>query len=119
MASAGRCSKLQALVFDPHYIQFKPKGAGVTLYFTPEFMRKNQRPNQVSDPCYIPAVPTGKPDFGAPNCPVRALRYYHRYMTEHPVKEGQTPLIYSFLGQRCGQARSSVQPRFLSGYPPP
>ena len=30
------------------------------------------------------AVLTGKPDFGAPNFPVRALRYYHRYMTEHP-----------------------------------
>ena len=35
MASAGRCSELQALVFDPQCIQFKPKGAGVTLYFTP------------------------------------------------------------------------------------
>ena len=37
MASAGRRSEL---VFDPQYIlvQFKPKGAGVTLYFTPEFM---------------------------------------------------------------------------------
>ena len=35
-ASQGRRSKLQALVFDPQYIQVKPKGAGVTLYFTPE-----------------------------------------------------------------------------------
>ena len=43
MASAGRCSELQALVFDLHYVQFKPKGAGVTLYFSPEFMRKKQR----------------------------------------------------------------------------
>ena len=51
--------------FDPQYIQFKPKGAGVTLYFIPEFMRKNQRPNQVTDPWYIPAVPTGRPEFGA------------------------------------------------------
>ena len=33
---------------------------------------------------YIPAIPNRKPDFGAPNCPVRAVRYYHRYMTEHP-----------------------------------
>ena len=72
MASAGRCSELQALVFDPQYIQFKPKGAGVTLYFTPEFIWKNQRPNQVNDPWYIPAAPTGKPDFGAPNCPIRS-----------------------------------------------
>ena len=48
-------------------------------------MRKNQKPNQVGDPWYIPAIPTGKPEFGAPNCPVRALRHYHRYLTEHPV----------------------------------
>ena len=47
-------------------------------------MRKNQKPNQVNDPWYIPAVPTGKSEFGAPNCPVRALSYYHRYLTEHP-----------------------------------
>ena len=77
MTSAGGRSKLQAPVFDPQYIQFKPKEAGVTLYFTPEFMQKNQRPDQVNDLWYIPAVPTGKSDFGAPNCPVRALKYYH------------------------------------------
>ena len=82
MASVERRSELQALVFDPQYIQFKPKGAGVTLYFSTEFMRKNQRPNKVNDPYYIPAVLTGKPDFGAPNSPERALRFYHRYMTE-------------------------------------
>ena len=84
MASAGRRSELQALRFDQNYIQFKPKGAGVTLYFSPEFMRKNQKPNQVNDPWYIPAVPTGKPEFGTPNCPVRALPYYHRHLTKHP-----------------------------------
>ena len=33
MASARRCSELQALKFDLQYIQFKPKGTGVTLYF--------------------------------------------------------------------------------------
>ena len=47
-------------------------------------MRNNQKPNQVNDPWYIPAVPTNKSEFGAPNCPVRALRYYQRYLTEHP-----------------------------------
>ena len=84
MASAGRRSELHELRFDQNYIQFKPKGAGVTLYFSPEFMRKNQKPNQVNNPWYIPAVPTGKSEFGTPHCPVRALRYYHRYLTEHP-----------------------------------
>ena len=43
MALAGRCSELQHLVFDfdSKYVQFKSKGAGVTLYFSPEFMPKN------------------------------------------------------------------------------
>ena len=31
MASAGRRSELHVLRFDQNYIQFKPKGAGVTL----------------------------------------------------------------------------------------
>ena len=73
MASAGRCSELQGLVFDQKYSQFTPKGAGVTLYFSPEFMRKNQKPNQVNNPWYIPALPTGTLEFGTPNCLVRAL----------------------------------------------
>ena len=66
MASTGRRSELQALRFDQNYIQFKPKGSGITLYLSPEFMRKNQKPNQVNDPWNIPAVPTGKSEFGAP-----------------------------------------------------
>ena len=58
-------------------------------------MRKNQEQNQVNDPWYIPAVPTGKSGLGAPNCPVRALRYYHRYLTEHPEvrKDRHRPFI--------------------------
>ena len=32
------------------------------------------RPTQANDPWYVPAIPAGKSDFGAPNyCPVRAL----------------------------------------------
>ena len=38
MASARRRSELQALMFDPQYIQFKQKGAGVTLYFSPKLL---------------------------------------------------------------------------------
>ena len=81
MASAGRGSELQALVFDPKYVQFKPKGA--RCYST-----------QVNDPWYILAVPTDKSDFGAPNYMVTALRYYHRYMTEHPeLRKGSRHLF--------------------------
>ena len=108
MASAGRRSELHALRFDQNYIQFKPKGAGVTLYFSPEFMRKNQKPNQVNDPWYIPAIPTGKPEFGAPNCPVRALRYYHRYLTEHPeLRKGRRRLFFPIKDNNAGKELSA------------
>ena len=55
MASAGRRSELQPLRFDQTYMQFKPRVAGFSLYFSPEFMCKNQKPNQVFGPWYIPA----------------------------------------------------------------
>ena len=108
MASAGRRSELHALRFDQNYIQFKPKGAGVTLYFSPQFMRKNQKPNQVNDPWYIPAVPTGKPEFGAPNCLVRALRYYHRYLTEHPeLRKDRLRLFVPIKDNNAGKEPSA------------
>ena len=68
-------------------------------------MQKYQRPNQVNHPWYIPVVLTGKPNFGAPNCPVRALRYYHLiHDCRAPgVKEGQTLLVYSIQRQPCGE----------------
>ena len=100
--------------FDQNYIQFKQKGAGVTLYFSPELMRKNQKRNQVNDPWYIPAVPTGKPEFGAPNCPVRALRYYHRYLTEHPELR-MTDTVFLFQSRTIMPVRSLVHPPFLGG----
>ena len=109
MASAGRRSELHALRFDQNYILFKPKGAGVTLYFSPEFLRKNQKPNQVNDPWYIPAIPTGKPEFGAPNCPVRALRYYHRYLTKHPeLRKDRLRLFVPIKDNNAGKELSAA-----------
>ena len=122
MASAERCSELQALVFNPQYIQFKSNGAWVTLYFTPEFMQKNQRSHQVvhpwhiCGPWYIPVVLTFKLDFGAPNCPVRALRYHDRCMTEcRELRKGRRCL---FIQDTTIRGRRSVQPLFLVGSAP-
>ena len=108
MASAGRRTELQALKFDQNYILFKPKGAGVTLYFSPEFMRKDQKPNQVNDPWYIPAVPIGKSEFGAPSCPVRALRYYHRHLTKHPeLRKDRCRLFVPIKDNNAGKELSA------------
>ena len=105
MASAGRCSEIQALMFDRKYIQFKPKWAGVTLYFSPEFMRKNQKPNKVNDPWYI----SGKSEFGASNCPMRALRYYHRYLTEHPeLRKDRHRLFVPIEDNKAGKELSAA-----------
>ena len=48
MASAGRRSELHALRFDKNYIQFKPKGSGVTLYFSPGSFQRFLLVNQNS-----------------------------------------------------------------------
>ena len=112
MASAGRRSEVQALVFDQNYIQFKPVGAGVMLHFSPEFMRRNQKLNQVNNSWYMPAVPTGKSEFGAPNCPVRALRYYHRYQSEHPeLRKGRHLL---FIQIKDNNARKELSAATIS-----
>ena len=69
LASAWRCSELQALVFDSKYLQFKSQVYGVRLYFSPEFKHKNQQLSQTNDPQFIPAFSTGKSgEFGFPNC---------------------------------------------------
>ena len=58
----------------------------------------------------------GKPDFGAPNCPVRALRYYHRCMTDRSeLRKGRRRL---FIQDTTRRGRSSVQPLFLVGSAP-
>ena len=72
-------------------------------------MRRNQKPDHINDPWYILAVPTGtgKSDFGARNCPVRALSYYHRYITVHPkLRKGRCRLFVITITPE----KSSVQP---------
>ena len=71
-------------------------------------MCKNQKPNQVNDPWYIPAVPTGKSEFGAPNCPVGALLYYHRYLTEHPeLRKDRRRLFVPIKDNNAGKELSA------------
>ena len=50
-----------------------------------------------------------KPDFGAPDCPVRALRYYHRYMTEYPeLGKGRRCLSIPFKDNNAGKELSAA-----------
>ena len=56
VASGGRRSELQALVFDPRYIQFKPKGAGLP-YISPHKEESEAKPSQ------LPVVHTSGSDW--------------------------------------------------------
>jgi hypothetical protein len=89
MASGGRRSELQALMYDDIYCNFAPYGAQVKLSFNPAFIRKNQRASETNAPLIIPAIPTGKQQFGHPNCPVRALKYYHRRTRDPSIRKGR------------------------------
>ena len=51
--------------------------------------------------------PTGKSGFGAPNCPVRALRYYHRYLTEHPELRKDRRLFVPIEDNNAGKELSA------------
>ena len=78
-------------------------------------MHMNQKPNEVNNPSYIPAVPTGKSEFGPPNCPVRALRYYHRYSTEHPelMRKGRCHLFVIFDNNARKELSESTLSRWI------
>ena len=54
-------------------------------------------------------VLTCKPVFGAPNCLVRALRYDHRHMTEHPeLRKGRHHLFIPFKDNNAGKEPLSL-----------
>jgi hypothetical protein len=107
MASGGRRSELQALMFDDKYCQFAPFGAHVKLSFNPSFIRKNQRATETNAPLVIPAIPTGKAQFGHPNCPVRALKYYHRRTKDPLLRKGRSHMFIPLKDVKPGQEISS------------
>ena len=83
LPSATRHSELQA---------FKPKGHG--LHYTLPSSLCDKIRDLTKSMTRDTSVPTGKPDFGGPNCLVRALRYYDTCRVSR-VEEGQTLLVYS------------------------
>ena len=80
------------MMFDSKYIPFKPKRAGVTLC---EKIKKSvEKIKKSVDLLYVPATSTEKSELGAPDCPIRILRYHHRYMSEHPeLRKGKLCLF--------------------------
>ena len=107
MASAGRQSELQA--FESQYIQFKPKVLGLLCISPHRSCGKIRGQTKSVIRGRIPVFLTGKPEFGAPNCLVRALKYYHRYMSEHPeLRKGRRRLVIPFKDNNVGKQLSAA-----------
>ena len=45
--------------------------------------------------------------FSTPNCPVRALRYYHRYLSEHPDLRKDRRLFVPIKDNNAGKELSA------------
>jgi hypothetical protein len=73
LASGRRCSELHALAIGRSAIF---SNSGVTLYFRPGFLVKNERSNFSSNPIFLPYINKHKDRELRLSCPVRAIRWY-------------------------------------------
>lgn len=73
LASGKRCSELHALAIGKCAIF---SNAGVTLYFRPGFLVKNERSNFSAKPIFLPYFNKNKTRNHRLSCPVRALKWY-------------------------------------------
>ena len=73
VASGRRCSELHALAINS-FMVFSHDG--VTLYFRPGFLAKNERSNFSATPLFLPFITKSKKREKRLNCPVRSLRWY-------------------------------------------
>ena len=75
LASAGRRSELHALLIDDKHILLDKEGRKATLFFAPEFLRKNQKVDEIflTHFCY-PCPSYWQGATCSPNCPVISLK---------------------------------------------
>lgn len=73
VASGRRCSELHALSIGSHLVFSQ---AGVTMYFRPGFLAKNERSDFSASPLIIPYIAKSKKRAKRLSCPVRALKWY-------------------------------------------
>ena len=108
MASLGRHSELQALVFDPQYTHFKLRELGLP-YISPQSSWGRIRGKTKS------TIHGTYQRFCAPNCSVRAPKYFHRYMSEYPeLKKDRRHLFIPFKDYNAGK-----EPLSTDGFVPP
>lgn len=73
IASGRRCSEIHALTIGSHIVW---SNSGVTMYFRPDFLAKNERSDFVAAPLFLPYITKSKDRAKRLNCPVRALKWY-------------------------------------------
>ena len=73
MASGRRCSELHALSVGSRTVFSK---SGVTLYFRPGFLAKNERSDFSAKPIFLPYITQSQLRVKRLGCPVRALKWY-------------------------------------------
>ena len=72
IASGRRASEIHALAINEHMIFSRH---GVTLYFRPSFLAKNEKSNFSASPISLPKLDSSAGDRRL-SCPVRALKWY-------------------------------------------
>jgi hypothetical protein len=73
VASGRRCSELHALAIGQFMVFAQD---GVTMYFRPGFLSKNERSDFIASPMFLPYITQSKRREKRINCPVRAIRWY-------------------------------------------
>ena len=73
LASGKRCSEFQALSIGKFAVFSR---AGVTLYFRPGFLAKNERSNYTASPLFLPYLKKSENQAQRLSCPVRALKWF-------------------------------------------
>jgi len=73
ITSGRRCSELHALTIGSSIVFSR---AGVTLYFNPGFLAKNERNGFSASPLFLPVLSRSDDRAKRINCPVRALHWY-------------------------------------------
>lgn len=114
LAAGARRSEIQALMFDEPYCRIQENGSKATLHFAPGFLRKNQSPFTPDAPLEIPALPTGRSEFGAILCPVRALRYYRRATADQEIRKGRKRLFVPFRSNNSSEISATSIARWVS-----
>ena len=114
LATGRRCSEIHALSGQGFDIKYDLKNNNYTLKFLPEFLAKNQAPDQLSPSlCILPLETILAPDDrDVTLCPVRALRRYLHFTKT--LRFGKRRLFISHNPSKVGDIRRPTISRWIS-----